>query len=126
MRLKIWNTKYKQWLQGAALIDGQVWSTSNNMLVDNMTDEVIVCQSTGKIDKTDIEIWEGDVVKFGKGGEEKFIITKHDGAFYAISEEGKTMDSKVKVAPYFWEDNSTGGVLIIGNIYESKALANER
>jgi uncharacterized phage protein (TIGR01671 family) len=121
--MKFWSKKHKQFIFGCAYFaDGKVFSVSQMTLVDNITNDVVVSAKSGKKSVSGQEIYENDIIKFGNSMDELFVITKFDGAFYAVSNSGKTIEQKTKVAPYLWEDRTFQGVEIVGNIFEDSYL----
>ena len=122
--MKFWSKKHKQFIFGCAYFsNGKVFSVSQMTLVDNITEDIVVSEKAfAKKDKKGNQIYENQIVKFENAGEELFVIKKHDGGFYAFSNDGKNDAQKSKISAYFWNDKSFGGIEIFGDIFENNDL----
>ncbi len=121
--MKFWSKKHKQYIYGCAVLNEMVFSVDQMTLIDNITEDVITSEKVfEKKDKKGNQIYENHIVKFGNAGKELFIIKKHDGGFYAFSNEGKNEEQKSKISAYFWEDKTFGGIEIIGDVFENSEL----
>ncbi|WP_270693176.1 YopX family protein [Enterococcus malodoratus] len=104
-----------EFLQGGIRVSDGCWHEKF------LGDEVILMQSTGLKDKNGVEIFEGDIVKWGDtlGGEEKPIRV----AVVKINPDIQ-FDSNVGIFQYgqFAYKNTEKFLTILGNIYENPEL----
>lgn len=84
-------------------------------------DHLVIMQSTGLFDKTNTEIFEGDVVRFEDCYTETDFLYVNTG-IVEWSQGGFTITNRDSVRMEDLLDGEFLDVTIIGNIYESKEL----
>lgn len=128
MKLKFWSKKDKQWIEGCFLIDGQIWTTSQNHLIDNITNDVIICRDTGFKDIKGKEIYERDILSDFVETDEG-LIKSFRQVFWSKIHGGWKLDYSFKQdiggGIDLWFELNDFKYKIAGNIFENANLINK-
>ena len=136
LKFRVWDTKHKKFLIGIPpmeyMLDHEVWSHRdieedpcvylNNVFSKDFNGRLIFQQYTGLNDKTNKEIYEGDIVKYktwtgsydGTTEEHQTQVQFKDGAYYPRYIDDECEDS--------WYSFKVYDLEVVGNIMETPHL----
>lgn len=115
IKFRVWNIALKRWVKPSLTmrIDGNM---------DGMNDYVLL-QYTGLKDKTGVDVYEGDLVKFF-GIENPCTIEFQDGGFGYNCHQKYSEFTSISGHNYLFDFLET--VEVIGNIYENPELLEKK
>ena len=136
LKFRVWDTKHKKFLIGIPpmeyMLDHEVWSHRdieedpcvylNNVFSKDFNGRLIFQQYTGLNDKTNKEIYEGDIVKYktwtgsydGTTEEHQTQVQFKDGAYYPRYIDDECEDS--------WYSFKVYDLEVVGNVFETPHL----
>lgn len=132
-KFRVWNKKTKSFIDDCDivldLISSKIYAGDIGLMdsVIDVTEQIILMQSTGLKDKNDVEIFEGDILRFvevtNEGLFEYVTDVKWEDCSFVIKSGGKYYDTFL--AAWSGDPDNTYPLFemeVIGNIWENPEL----
>lgn len=99
--------------------------TKYNLLVEGKNDPVLM-QFTGLLDKNGKEIYEGDVVKFTMGDEERICVVEYKNGGFMVESDGFFGLDEFDVTTIGFAFDEMDETIVVGNIHDNPELLEDK
>jgi len=120
IKFRAWNTITERYHYNIQNVHDEQFSDSFQNILDD--DELIVEEFTGLKDKNGVEIYDGDIVKYGEDKDFIFVVIFKYGCFYAHNILGEKFMTDSLLGSLVMSEK----VSVIGNIHENPELLEEK
>lgn len=131
-KFRAWDKRFSEFVEDFFVSeDGEIYKKSTDTgygiaISRETSDEVILMQSTGLFDKTNTEIFEGDIIT---NGPDVMCMKRHNALGFYVEQKGKVqLVADGMDLEEFEEDAKeiADSIEIIGNIYENPELLEDK